>query len=184
MVAFVDVALVKTPVDGVTAPRGVFSIVPPEMVKLLSTWASVAEPTNEEKAMPRDEVANCNHVFPAPPINSEEEAIVASPVPPRVAVSVPVHVGVNVWVSPLEVMVRPRLVSDDVANVCEEPVWKLEYCAPSAVMPPPAPASAPQEKSPLFHISLSPASAHSLSPNPLMSEPVKRVSVDVAVEVA
>ena len=49
VVAFVDVEFVNTPVDGVVAPIGVFSIVPPEMVRLSATWASVAEPARSVK---------------------------------------------------------------------------------------------------------------------------------------
>ena len=47
---------------------------------------------------------------------------VLEPVPPRETASVPIHVGANVWVSPAEVMMRPRLVSEEVANVCVLPV--------------------------------------------------------------
>ena len=47
---------------------------------------------------------------------------VLEPVPPRETASVPIHVGANVWVSPAEVMTRPRLVSEEVANVCVLPV--------------------------------------------------------------
>ncbi len=39
----VEVALVKTPVDGVTAPIGVLLMVPPEMVRPSTTNASVTE---------------------------------------------------------------------------------------------------------------------------------------------
>ena len=57
VVAFVDVLLVKTPVDGVVAPIGELSMVPPEMVRLSATCASVAEPIRLVKLMLRDEVA-------------------------------------------------------------------------------------------------------------------------------
>ena len=50
-----------------------------------------------------------------------------APVPPRSTASVPVHDGVKVCVSPEEVIVRRMLVSDDVASVCDAPVWKVEY---------------------------------------------------------
>ncbi len=43
-VAFVAVALVNTPVDGVAAPIGVFSIVPPLIVSASGICASVARP--------------------------------------------------------------------------------------------------------------------------------------------
>ena len=56
-VALVEVELVKTPVEGVEAPMGVFSMVPPEMVSASVTCASVAEPTRSEKLTPREEVA-------------------------------------------------------------------------------------------------------------------------------
>jgi hypothetical protein len=57
VVAFVVVELVKTPVEGVEAPIGVLSTVPPEMVRLFATCASVAVPTRSEKLMPSVEVA-------------------------------------------------------------------------------------------------------------------------------
>ena len=42
----VEVALVKIPVEGVLAPMGVLSIVPPEMVRLSATRASAKVPLN------------------------------------------------------------------------------------------------------------------------------------------
>ena len=73
-------------------------------------------------------------------------------------------------VSPDEVIVRVRLLPEEVANVCDAPVWKEEYCAPREVIPPPAPASAPQPNCPvvLFQISLSPDAEHDVSPAPYM----------------
>ena len=70
--------------------------------------------------------------------------------------------------SPDEVMVSPMLVSDEVAKVCDEPVWNDEYCAPIAVIPPPAPASAPQLNCPVvaFQMSLSPEPLHDVNPAP------------------
>jgi hypothetical protein len=70
--------------------------------------------------------------------------------------------------SPAEVMVTPMLVSDEVAKVCDEPVWDDEYCAPIAVIPPPAPASAPQLNCPVvaFQMSLSPDPEHEVNPAP------------------
>ena len=48
------------------------------------------EERSEKVGRPRDEVETWRMVFPAPPIKSDEEAIVESPVPPRVAAKVPV----------------------------------------------------------------------------------------------
>ena len=46
----------------------------------------------------------------------------------RASAKVPNQVGVKVWVSPTEVMVKRRLASgEEVAKVWEEPVWKEEY---------------------------------------------------------
>jgi hypothetical protein len=42
-----------------------------------------------EFTSPKLEVANWSQVFPAPPIRSDDEAMVESPVPPFVAASVP-----------------------------------------------------------------------------------------------
>ncbi len=61
-------------------------------------------------------------MFPAPPINREFSVTVESPVPPLVPASVPVQEGVKVWMSPEEVIVSLMFVSDEVANVCVEPV--------------------------------------------------------------
>lgn len=57
VVAFVEVLLVKIAVEGVVAPIGVESIVPPEMVRLSATCASVAEPMRLVKLMLRELVA-------------------------------------------------------------------------------------------------------------------------------
>lgn len=102
------------------------------------------------------------------------------PVPPRPAARVPVQVEVKVWVSPDAVMVRPMLVSDEVAKVCVAPVW---YCptGPSEVIPPPAPASAPQTKRPVAELQ------RSLSDEPEQDErpaPVKVPTTLMLVEVA
>ena len=43
----VEVAKVKTAVEAVVAPIGVELMVPPEMVRLLSTPASASEPVSE-----------------------------------------------------------------------------------------------------------------------------------------
>ena len=43
-VAFVEVELVKTPVDGVAAPIGVFSMGPAEMVRLSATRGAARGP--------------------------------------------------------------------------------------------------------------------------------------------
>ena len=76
---------------------------------------------------PREEVLIWSQVFPAPPIKREDEAIEERLVPPRVAERVPVHAGVKVWVSPEEVMKSWMLASEEVAKVCVDPVWVLEY---------------------------------------------------------
>lgn len=59
-------------------------------VWLVPPRVSASVPVVSEIAIPSDEVANWSHVFPAPPIRSDEEAMVERPVPPRVAVRVPV----------------------------------------------------------------------------------------------
>lgn len=58
VVAFVEVELVKTPVEGVEAPIGAPSIEPPVIVSVFETCASVAEPTRSAKLIASDEVAN------------------------------------------------------------------------------------------------------------------------------
>ena len=65
VVADVEVESVKTPVEGVAAPIGVFSIVPPSMVRLFATCASVADPTRLAKVMFKDEVLICCQLPPA-----------------------------------------------------------------------------------------------------------------------
>jgi hypothetical protein len=47
-------------------------------------------PVVSESAIPSDEVANWIHVFPGPPMRSDDEAMVASPVPPFAPPKVPV----------------------------------------------------------------------------------------------
>ncbi len=49
VVAFVAVALVNTPVDGVSVPIGVLLMVPPLMVSASGICASVARPWRLEK---------------------------------------------------------------------------------------------------------------------------------------
>ncbi len=95
VVALVEVLLVKTPVDGVVAPMaeesiGVLVIVAPFNVMVSGICASVADPVRSAKLMPNVEVATWTMVFAAPPMNVPNCAIVESPVPPRVAGSVPV----------------------------------------------------------------------------------------------
>ncbi len=51
----------------------------------------------------------------------------AAPVPPRSTASVPCQSGVKVWVSPADVIVRPILVSEEVAKVWVDPVCAGEY---------------------------------------------------------
>ncbi len=86
--------------------------------------------------------------------------------------NVPVIDGVNVCVSPDDVItsfvVSPLNATDDVANVCDAPVWNDEYCAPIDVIPPPAPASAPQVNCPVAELysSLSPDVEHEVKPAP------------------
>ena len=88
------------------------------------------EPVVSESAMPREEVAIWIMVLPVEPMRMDDEAIDESPVPPRVAANVPSHCEVKVWVEPLEVMVRPMFVSDEVAKV-----WVAEVRPFSDVMP-------------------------------------------------
>lgn len=118
---------------------------------------------------PREEVATCCHAPPA----YEPRRIPAAvgfdiPVPPLPAASVPVQLGVKVCVLPEDVMVRRMLASEEVAKVCDEPVCAAEYCALSEVMPPPAPASVPQENCLVAasHTSLSAAPAQAERPAP------------------
>ena len=65
---------------------------------------------------PVDE-ARVERVEPPEPKRSEPSVMLERPVPPRATASVPIHVGVKVCVSADEVMVRPKLVSEDVAKV-------------------------------------------------------------------
>ncbi len=74
-------------------------------------------PMVSSMAIPNDEVANCSHVFPAPPIKSDEEATEVRPVPPRVGARLPLHEGVRVKVPEELVMESPMLVSEEVARV-------------------------------------------------------------------
>jgi hypothetical protein len=107
-----------------------YRLVPSSMSLVVVEYQSVRVRYCERVAKvgrPSDEVANCSQVFPAPPIKSDEDAIVERPVPPRVAPREPVHPGAKVWVSPEEVIVRVRFVSDEVANTCAAPVWFDEY---------------------------------------------------------
>jgi len=108
------------------------------------------------------------------------------PVPPREAARVPVHAGVNVCVSPDEVMVSEILASDDVANVCVDPVCELEYCPLRPVIPPPAPASEPHSNRfvDAFHKSLSPEPEQVASPPPVIVPPMYRFVVVAYVVVA
>ena len=93
LVAFVDVAFVATTVDGVVAPIGVLSIVPPLIVKASVTCASEAVPTRLAKLIARDEVESCCHDPPAyepskiPAADGEE-----IPVPPPPALNKPASV--------------------------------------------------------------------------------------------
>jgi hypothetical protein len=122
VVAFVLVALVKTPVLGVVAPIGVLLIVPPSMVRLFATCASVAEPMREVKLMPRLEVASCCHEPPVYEPRRMPPAVgFAIPVPPPPAVRRPLMEFVKVRVLPLPVMVvlavRPLKAEEEVARV-------------------------------------------------------------------
>ena len=90
--------------------------------------ASVRYDAREAKVgRPSEEVAKVVSA-PVPPFEptrpyENEDA----PVPPRSTASVPCQSGVKVWVSPAEMMVRPMLLSDDVAKVWVEPVCDGEY---------------------------------------------------------
>jgi hypothetical protein len=137
-VAEVEVEFVKTPVDGVVAPIGVFSIVPPEMVRLFATCASVAEPIRSVKLMPSDDVASCWYVPPAYEPRRMPAAVgELIPVPPPPAVKRPASVFANVHVSVAQVMVvdavSPLNAVDEVARR-SEPV-SCEPVTPSAVTP-------------------------------------------------
>ena len=121
-VAFVDVAFVKTPVDGVVAPIGVLSITPPLMVRLSATCASVAVPTKLAKLIPSDEVESCWYVPPAyDPRRIPAAEGFEIPVPPPPAVKSPASVLANVSVFPELVMVvlavSPLNAVDEVAKV-------------------------------------------------------------------
>jgi hypothetical protein len=75
---------------------------------------------------PPVEVASAVSALPVgDPMRSDPSATDESPVPPRLSASVPDQVGAKVKVEPELVMERPRLVSDEVANVsapvCAEP---------------------------------------------------------------
>src|SRR3989344_2955114 len=137
-VAFVEVELVKTPVDGVAAPIGVFSMVPAEMVRLSATCASVAEPMRDVKLMPRDEVASCCHPPPAYVPKRMPAAVgFEMPVPPPPAVKRPASVLAKVQVSVAQVTVvlavSPLNAVDEVAMM-REPV-SCSPTPPSAVTP-------------------------------------------------
>lgn len=67
---------------------------------------------------PRDEVATWVQPLPEEfPIRSWLAVTLPRPVPPLAAESCPVQLGVKVWVLPEEVMVKRRLVSEEVAKV-------------------------------------------------------------------
>jgi hypothetical protein len=73
--------------------------------------------------MPSDEVARRSYPPLLLPTKSlPYEGAVDVPVPPRATERKPVHEGVNVWVSPDDVIVRRRFVSEEVANVWDDPV--------------------------------------------------------------
>ena len=59
--------------------------------------------------------------------------MVESPVPPRVAASVPTQLGVKVWVAPAEVMVRLMLASVPVAKDCARVESPLSEVIPVVV---------------------------------------------------
>lgn len=69
---------------------------------------------------------------------------------------------------PDDVIFNPMFASDDVAKVCDDPVWKEEYSAPRPVRPPDEPASNPQPNCPVaeFQISLSAEPEHDVKPAP------------------
>lgn len=81
---------------------------------------------------PSEEVAYWSQVFPAPPIKREEEAMVERPVPPRVAVSVPVVFARSM--SKVEVAMVPtypvepyrRPVKDPMARLVTLVFWREE----------------------------------------------------------
>ena len=139
-VALVEVELVKTPVDGVAAPIGVFSIVPAEMVRLSATCESVAEPMSEVKLIPNVDVASCCHPPPAYEPSSIPAAVgLAIPVPPPPTPSKPESSVVNVNAPPVLVMlsaaVNPLNADDEVASV-SMPVCAVPNVCASDVTPP------------------------------------------------
>ena len=70
------------------------------------------------------DVANFCQNVPAPLVmrTVEEAPTEDKPVPPLPTANVPNHEGVNICVSPLEVMVKSRFVSLEVAKVWVAPV--------------------------------------------------------------
>ena len=56
---------------------------------------------------PREEVATCNQVFPAPPINREDDAMVERPVPPLAGASACERVSAPL-LAKLDVAVAPK----------------------------------------------------------------------------
>ena len=80
-------------------------------------------------SMPSDEVAIWSQVLPVPPMRSDEDAMVLSPVPPPCAWRVPASVLAKVMVLPAAVMVvdavSPWYAVLEVAKVMAGPAWRL-----------------------------------------------------------
>ena len=88
---------------------------------------------SEKTGRPKVEVDIWIQVFPAEPTKSDEEAMEESPVPPRVAESVPVQPGVKVWVEPDEVTASVMFVSLVVAKDCESVARPFKEVMPEVV---------------------------------------------------
>jgi hypothetical protein len=82
VVALVDVAFVKTAVEGVEVPIGVFSMLPPVIVSASAICASVAIPRTSAKLIPSVEVAESVYPTPVPTRSCPKVGVEERPVPP------------------------------------------------------------------------------------------------------
>jgi hypothetical protein len=115
LVAFVVVAFVKTPVDGEVAPMVVLLIVPPSMVRLLASCASVATPVMSAKLIPRVEVAESVYPAPLPTRSCPYEGVAVRPVPPLSGESADASVSTPAELND-EVAVDPKSASVNAEN--------------------------------------------------------------------
>jgi hypothetical protein len=85
---FTDVVAARLPTKLVVARAVVkYKFVPSSMSEVVVAYQSESaryELSEAKVGRPRDEVAYWSHVFPAPPMRSDEEAMEESPVPPEV----------------------------------------------------------------------------------------------------